>query len=384
MKKLFLGLVLIFFLTSCVQSDGFKTDDMPDDIQNNALAEDLPNYGDEANLPSTDNEVDLQAPDDRASLPEDSSVWVQFYNAQLPISTVVNGEQILLDKGGADGQFGWFFNYYELFGKETVGDSYTAHDIGEIYKDSPQSPLEQDRYISGGSPASIIGNTLYVEGGFDPLIQDVRYEAYTVDNQPDNLVWSEHFKSEIDKVSKDTPLVIVDAWFFDIDGDGIEESIVNANNTLKIQGDASNEQIPHYDNTAQYQITTYFSDDGTAINLHTHTNSYVSKSAISYNDGIYASFSSERLDSDYIESEHIKSFWGEYQFDAEGNIVASPVFVHGESDYPRTIAALIADIDGDKTVELITMQSAMYGLIRVYDFDQNNLPALRFGIITPA
>lgn len=304
----------------------------------------------------------INAPDAKAGLsgddrsaPKDGAVWVKYFNTFLPVSLVVDGKQQLLNKEP---------EWYHVIQKR----------LGADYEPNEAVTLDT-RTMYSGNPLGASGGTIAMSGDWEPFVIKVRYACYSLQSQPDNEAWENYFNAKIKEVSAVTPLIIKNAWLFDIDGDGREESIVNASNTVFASG--LEQSPPTRQDTAIYTLTAYFNSDGTAIDLGGRVSASVSSEPV--NSQNYESYTFDESSPEYIEQ-----FIAAYQYDRNGDVVVCPIFNYGEYDRLPEKSILLADIDGDGRAELLTTFPLIYAPITVYHFNENWQPCVQFAIYTPA
>lgn len=323
-------------------------------------------------------EVHINAPDANDGLPgdnksasKDGAVWVKYFNAFLPVSRVVDGKQQLFNKEPE-----WYSLIQKRLGANYEPNEAVIFDARKMYFGSKDNPYD-NRLSEGSLLFNPLGDAIAMSGDWEPFVTKVRYECYTLESQPDNQTWENYFKTKIEEVSSSTPLIIKNAWLFDIDGDGRDESIVNASNT--VLASELEQSPPAWEDTAIYTLTAYFNSDGTAIDMGGHDPVSVSSEPVNTHDNIYVSYTF-----DENSSEDILQFIAAYQYDRNGNVAVSPIFNYGEYYRIPEKSILLADVDGDGRAELLTMSPLIYSPITVYYFDENWLPRVQFAINTPA
>jgi hypothetical protein len=148
------------------------------------------------------------------SAPQDAAVWVKYFNVFLPVSRVSGGKQQLLNEEPE-----WYYEIQKRLGADYEPKGAVIHDTRGMYTGSAQNPYDNPLADGSWLPGAL-GDAIAVSGDWEPFAVKVRYECYTLQSQPENTVWSDYFSTRIAQVSGSTPLVVKDAWFFDIDGDG--------------------------------------------------------------------------------------------------------------------------------------------------------------------
>jgi len=341
-------------------------------IENDKESEDK--FGDRVevkDMPDTDGDL----PGDDKSIFKDGTVWVEYYeNSFVPVSHVADGKQQLLNEGSE-----WYFEIQKRFGFDDEPVNAVIIDTRKMYADPEQNPYDFPLPDEGWISRSLryMGDEIAMSGDWEPFIVTVRYECYSLQSQPDIEIWQNYFKEKIGEVSTATPVIIKNAWFFDIDGDGREESVVNASNTVVATG--LEMYPPAAENTATYTLTAYFSSDGTAIDLGGRVFTGVSLDPVNMENDIYESYTIDENSPEFTQQ-----FIAAYQYDADGNITLCPIFNYGEFDRWPEQSIVLADIDGDGKAELLTMFAVIYAPITVYRFNENWKPQAQFAINTPA
>lgn len=343
-------------------------DSVPESKDSEDKADGMPNMS-EGYINAPDVNAGLYG-DDKSS-PKDGAIWVKYFNTYLPVSHVADGKQQLLNKEPE-----WYHVIQKRLGANYEPNEAVTFDTRKMYNDSEQNPY--DNTLSVGSWLfNPLGDTIAMSGDWEPFVIKVRFECYSLESQPDNQTWENYFKTKIEEVSTVTPLIIKNAWLFDIDGDGKEESFVNASNTISASG--LEKSPPARENTAIYTLTAYFNSDGTAIDIGGRVSASVSSEPLNTKNNIHASYTFDENSQEYIEQ-----FIAAYQYDRNGDVAVCPIFNYGEYYRLPEKSILLVDIDGDGKVELLTMFPFIYAPITVYRFDENWQPDVQFAINTPA
>jgi hypothetical protein len=232
------------------------------------------NIGDNGNSSNSGGVGNNSSSDDNRSTPKGNAVWLKYHGRFIPVSHMVDGKQQLLNDESE-----WYFDVEERTGliydlnkagntdKAGIMDKAVIHDTRKMYAGSEQNP--HDDPLARGAWLDFLsgelGDEIAISGNWEPFVVKVRYECYSLHTQPNNQAWKDYFDARIKEVSATTPLIIKNAWFFDIDSDGREESVVNANNT--VYEEELEMSPPVLENTAVYTFTAYFGGDGTVIEL---------------------------------------------------------------------------------------------------------------------
>ncbi len=311
---------------------------------------------------------------DGGSALKDGAFWVKNSNTFLPVSRVEDGKQKLLNKEPE-----WYHIIQKRLGVDYEPNEAVIHDTHKMYIGLEQNPY--DSSLSDGSwvysPSGVFEDAIAISGDWEPFVINVRYVCYSLQSQPGNQAWENYFNAKIEEASAVTPLIIKNAWFFDIDGDGREESIVNASNTVFASG--LEQHPPASEDTAIYTLTAYFNSDGAAIDMGGSVSSSVSSEPVNIQNNIYESYTFDKNSPEYIEQ-----FIAAYQYDRNGDVAVCPIFNYGENYRLPEKSILLVDIDGDGRAELLTMPTLIYAPITVYHFDENWQPCVQFAINTPA
>ena len=145
---------------------------------------------------------------DTADVP-DSITYIKYFNSYLPISCIKDGRQILTGDGGrhsdVESRLVNFPKADELYIYSAV-DMYTQGSATPF-----DTPPRTDTFLS-----KIPGDIIAISGRWDPFIAKIRYIRYTPDDQPQSEIWYSYFKEKIHAVSEHTPVIITEAWFFDL------------------------------------------------------------------------------------------------------------------------------------------------------------------------
>jgi hypothetical protein len=345
------------------------------------------NIGDNGNSSNSGGVGNNSSSDDNRSTPKGNAVWLKYHGRFIPVSHMVDGKQQLLNDESE-----WYFDVEERTGliydlnkagntdKAGIMDKAVIHDTRKMYAGSEQNP--HDDPLARGAWLDFLsgelGDEIAISGNWEPFVVKVRYECYSLHTQPNNQAWKDYFDARIKEVSATTPLIIKNAWFFDIDSDGREESVVNANNT--VYEEELEMSPPVLENTAVYTFTAYFGGDGTVIELDGYAaTDEVALEPISDQSDVTVSYMVDENYQGYFEQ-----YVAAYQYDINGGLMLCPVFDRAEYDRWPEKYIILADIDGDGKAELLTMRNVIYAAVTVYHFDENWRPRKQFSIITPA
>ena len=191
-----------------------------------------------------------------ASVPSDSGTdsvtYVNTASGDAMLSCIFIGRQRITGYA-VPGKYTEIFPSFEYLPKIDASKMYIDGNI----------PVYSSYAYSEDNPMSIIASN----GEWDFFPTKVRYEKYTINNQPDRPEWTGYFRKKIDEVSPDTPVIIEGAFFFDWNGDGTQTVIVNAGNMFEAADSTgfmkdcsvpTTPLPPPSDKTAYYQMAAIF------------------------------------------------------------------------------------------------------------------------------
>ena len=326
------------------------------------------------------------APNLHQPAPE-SAAYIKYYNDYIPVS-LVSGDRQLLKNTGPE----WYFTVQAQHGLPDTISSPPAgasrHQIADSYS-SPINPLTTPNPWDENHWSDYAAmEELYIVGDWQPFPLPVRYESYTPDNQPTpHPAWVSHFRELLGDAAADTPLLIKDAYYFDIDGDGREEAIVNATNLIRLRLDSTEANRPANQECTSYMLTSYFAGTGQVLNLSSYISTDPNRPASQQDEVWYAyqpptqAARNDPQNPDYW----YEQFFAAYQYNSAGQPTPAPLYVVSEYDPWRELLVLLADLDGDGRPELITASTFIYWPIQVYSFTPGApLPTLQFSVNTPA
>ncbi|HOP09874.1 MAG TPA: hypothetical protein PK629_00095 [Oscillospiraceae bacterium] len=241
-------------------------------------------------------------------------------------------------------------------------------DVAEIAPNVPDWETLEKHYVSvmnsngekipseepGNSNAEVVVSS---NGNWDFFPTKVRYEEYTMQNQPNNPEWDDYFRSRIQEKSDDTPVIYLDAWFFDWNGDGIEDAFVNASNMIYTTEDKPKPNPPYADNTSVYMLSALFLSGNDPLETSGYVWDCFTKEPLE-GEGISYNLSKEGRGGSTISA---------IQYDSEGNLMICPVYEGGywfDIIYEDTM--VLSDIDGDGVSEWIVFNLSEYTGIIVY------------------
>lgn len=340
-----------------------------------------------------------------APLP-DGTAWVKYFNTWLPVSVVTDGKQFLLAQGDED--VPWYFEVYQKLG---LPQDYPGKELLQplrlpataVLTVSTWHNYAVDKMFAAGSmkPAEIAddgwlgtyvlydNSTMFDElalsGDWEPFPTPVRFEAYTPQEQPEDLPGKERIAEILQSLAAENnadvpPLLAKCGYYFDVDGDGREEALLNFGNLCNMQADAPNP--PAAANPLIYSLTVYVSGSGEVLTMDSFDFTVEQQPLFmdmndSNNDIYYSYLPPEQADGWY------EQYCAAYQYDAAGGIASSPIYNCGEFYPASEMHMVLADIDGDGKAEMLTCMQALYYPLAVYKFDGDNLVS-QFAVTTPA
>ncbi len=336
----------------------------------------------------------------------DGTAWVKYFNTWLPVSVVTDGKQFLLDALAKD--VPWYFDVYQQLGlpqdyrgeellqplrlpatAEVNVNTWHNYDLDEMFSAGSAIPADiaDDGWLSDYtlSDGSAMFGEVALSGDWEPFLTTVRFEAYTPERQPENLPCKEQIMAVLQDMAEQNdadvpPLLAKCGYYFDIDGDGREEALLNFGNLCNMQADAPNP--PATVNPLIYSLTVYVSGSGEVL-LMDSFDFTVDREPLrldtndSSNDIYYSYLPPEQADDWY------EQYCAAYQYDAAGGIAPSPIYNCGEFCPASEMHMVLADIDGDGQTEMLTCMQALYYPLAVYKFDGDNIVS-QFAVITPA
>jgi len=317
-----------------------------------------PDYSNIAGTPDTPNTAN-------------SAFYIQYGNAYLPVSYVRNGHELLSGNGG------WYSDVQSRLPEGLAAADAQRYAVKEMYRKG--SPTPYDTHLpTGYIDENVICQNIAMCGDWDPFPVKVQYESYTLDHQPRNETWFNYFAKKIHAVSPETPVVIKEAWFFDLNGDGREEAFVNANNTFYSPEDDT-PNPPAAQITAVYAFSAVFFGHGEVLETGKSAITTICNAPVNEQKGIFNSYQIDKESPEWTEH-----FVTAVQYDAEGRLITCPVFNYGEYDRFCEQEIVLCDIDGDGQAELIIMHYSIYSPLIVYRFNDEGRLVESFRLTTPA
>ncbi|HOP09875.1 MAG TPA: hypothetical protein PK629_00100 [Oscillospiraceae bacterium] len=299
--------------------------------------------------------------------PENHITYIYY---TIPISYMKQGMQILTGDGG------WYNDVNEIVKNAPSAENLKKHYIIDMYSDFANIPaIDEYPELTDGFICS--------NGEWDFFPTKVRYEEYAFDHQPNKPEWDEYFNKLISNHCNNTPLIYINAWLFDWNGDGIEDAYVNACNLFYLN-ENRNPNPPYYDDTGTYTLTVFFLSGNEPIcNSDDIVFNYVSKEPLT-DDNIASYIADDGSGSeDYSTENYCYDGWISIQYDSQGDLIKCPIFISGEWGKSYEYEIIICDIDGDGNSELITTNYNEYSPYVVYKLIDGK-PIEVFRITRPA
>lgn len=291
--------------------------------------------------------------------PENHITYIYY---SIPISYMKQNVQILSGDGG------WYNDVNEIVKNAPSADNLKKYYIADMYSDVANIPtIDEYPELTDGFICS--------NGNWDFFPNKVRYEEYTFGNQPNKPEWDKYFMSRIKEKTDETPLIYVNAWFFDWNRDGIEDAFVNASNTLYSKED-NTPNPPSSDKTVTYTISVLFLSGNEPFETSGYISNYISKKPLEKDDDGIVSYNQSKK----ILGEH---FISAIQYDSKRYLIICPIFNSGEYGRYEEDEMILCDIDGDGKSEFITTSLSEYSPYIVYKLF-NGKPIEVFRITRPA
>lgn len=305
--------------------------------------------------------------------PPDRQIFGGIHLACLDWTAVVvsltkEGEQLISGHN-------WHTEFAKMAKEIALDVEMSVYAMDDMYTDTSQEPIQKVCYANLSEYSTLDGviDWIAIGGDWQPFPCKVRYERYTLENQPQNEVWTEHFAGMLTEDISHTPVVITEAWFFDLDGDGRKEAFVNAGNAIPTETDAG-ANPPPAEKTGLYSFSTLFSESLGTVDLNSDS------WPVEHN------FSEEAIHASYTEpinEKYFENFVAAIQYGGNGEYIKSPIFNKGEYGPPPRSYPIVADIDGDGQAELLRFRTQIYGPLNVYGLQEGEL-VLRYAITVSA
>jgi len=275
--------------------------------------------------------------------------YLKYYG----VSYMKERVQILTGDGGMD------WDVEEIVKNAPIGDSLKRYYVKDMYEQGT-IPTVKDKYDHPALTNEFISSN----GNWNFFPIKVRYEKYTLEKQPNKPEWDQYFMSRIKEESDVTPLIYVDAWLFDWNGDGIEDAFVNASNTFyEFEEDNVIPNPPFYDKTATYTLPVLFLSGNEPFETTGVVEGSITKKPLieEWDEDEGECVSYNRLNQNI--GEH---FISAIQYDSKGKLMICPIYNSVEYNRAEEDEIMLSDIDGDGKSEFIIRESFLYGPIIVY------------------
>lgn len=287
----------------------------------------------------------------------------------MVISLTKDGEQLI------SGENNWYFDIDKMAEIVNQNAKATLYSLDNMYDSNKNNSMKTTIYgnLASNCTVDFKIDWLAISGDWNPFPVKVKHQSYSIENQPQNEEWVSHFSALLKKSFPGTPVIITDVWIFDIDGDGKDEALVQANNTIISQDDTV-PNPPASDKTCVYSFSTLFSKSLGVIELQ---NEGLSKVAREFSDDISNAYTKP------TGTEYYEQFVTAIQHDENGRLIRCPIFNIGEYGAPPRSYPIVCDIDGDGRAELMMMREEVYGPLTIYGL-QNGKLVFRYSIAISA
>ena len=276
------------------------------------------------------------------------------------------------------------FGSYSLSAKKLQGVPAVAT-VGQV-NTTAMYTNDSDPY---NNPSPIM-DTIASNGDWDFFPAQVKYEKYTLENQPDNREWSDYFTAQLAAVFPNTPVVMTESWVFNWTGKKVavvtaSNAIVSGDeNSLYMGGDNPSPALPNPpsgDNTVIYMMSAIFIDGSAPLSVIGNTQK-IETNPIDESANVSLSYAPPQ-----DSSTSYQQFFSAVQTDANGFLIC-PIFndMNGEYalwSYECDPLVLVCDIDGDGVPEILTYinnNSSDMCLCTVYKLENGN-PEKVFSIV---
>jgi len=254
------------------------------------------------------------------------------------------------------------------------GTKQYLYNIKYPYTDFPSSPsafinysddfksFESD-YTAAGYKWGFGGWIAFSDDDY-PFNYPVTHHAYAADTQPSRPDWKAAFTLLLDEKVvhdkdydiSDTPLIIIDVWRFDLDGDGVNEELVRACNEVQIPK-TDQEVKPASNNTGVYNFMILFSTTLKTTVIFEES-FYINKSA----EEEFYTFQYENIENHGAGT----TVTGVWQYDGNGDLILCPYYQYGEYWVMVPQIPIVCDADNDGKPELIVIKGTEYWSVGVY------------------
>lgn len=243
-----------------------------------------------------------------------------------------------------------------------------SDEVESAMKDAPLAEEINQIQTPAGSALGPIAS----DGTWNFFPDDVQYNTYTAENQPNREEWNDFFAQRLQTMELDAPALIQKSATFQ--KNGMEISVVTASNVsatgtwdlLEAQ-EITQTDRPKNDAPGVYVITALFVEGAEATEVYSQ----------------YSDISSS-VGADYLPWSQDVSYMNPLsamQFDSDGSVTEFPIFTDMTGEMAlRALTVqpefLLADINGDGISEVIlclTGVSSSMSWCKVYSFDSGAL-----------
>ncbi len=357
-------LLLAFTFVACKQSDVTQTNSyVSSDIQTEtSLTGSTTSKTEDVLNNSTVSQIESSGSDSSYTQPETShdalSTYIYTGGGFLPISYITDGNQHF------SGEISLLNNWPQMPDPESLpkidtSDMYIGDSVAE--------------YLCYNSHEAVM-NVLASNGDWDFFPTKVRYEKYSLTNQPDCDEWTAYFQKQLDEVSANAPIIFTQACFFEIAEQGTKVAIVNAGNTFEVGIDTdffsgydmpTDPMSPPFDTTARYQMSAIFIYQDEQVTTYELLNN-IELVSESEGENEYAP----------LDKWHSLDYYSVQKTGDELTIYpiyASHVTWQSMHQYTFNYTYVLSDIDGDGTSELIVHWPVHYGFLQILRIDNGKV-----------
>lgn len=273
--------------------------------------------------------------------PENHITYIEFGNDYYALSYMKQGVQILTVDRGID------WDVAEIAPNIPKGENLEKHYVPVMNSNGEKISSKEELWYSN---ADMVVSS---NGKWDFFPTKVRYEKYTLQNQPNNPEWEKYFLSRIQEKSDNTPVIYLDAFFFDWNGDGIDDAFVNASNIIDTTDEKPKPNPPYAEKTSVYMLSALFLSGNEPLETSGYVWDCITKEPLKEDDeGISYNVSKDDWGGSLISA---------IQYDSEGNLMICPVYQGGNwFDFVCEDTMILSDIDGDGISEWIVFYLGEY------------------------
>ena len=238
-------------------------------------------------------------------------------------------------------------------------------------KFNPQYKYYTQDMFEGEVPQNTLITHIALNEENDVFKVPVTYKKYDINDTAIKQEWLDYF-TEI--LPESVPVIITEHYEFDQNNDGKMEYIVVCNNQISNSDmiQIENNEMPVEDELWQYSYAVYFSEEPQILYEYAYKES--KDKLYDGNDGHKSVYSS--YDGDLSQVEFKGDIWQPMQavqYNNDGQKQIYPIYALGEYGYKEEYSIVLADIDYDGQVELLTMENAIYAGLIVYEFEDGKL-----------